>query len=386
MDTNKISVSLFVHDFQKEIGHSRALIEKVRTFPANEIETINIYAYKCSDIRDLFPVELSQKVKWVRIPFPNIKPAFLKVLFYQVWCLIHTLLFEKTGTVRIGVGTAFFPIHIVDVQFYQRIWAQMYFDVVNSSLIKKLYRKFYFLYQLWAEDEIFKNPTTQVASLSGFIQYNLNEDLPSCEGRNHLIYSGINLNEFKIPDELDSNLIQDLVKTYPSLGKIDFSRHVFLFVGAFERKGLPKILEDLSNTEGSQLIVVGTGESDSKLDLSRYPFVAHIPFTKRISDIYSIADSFIFHSYYEPFGLVLIEAFAMGCQVISSYKNVGSMEIIKDLPGVFDYKLENLQNQQNKVSIENRSELIKQRVEHLKKFSWENSAAKFHQLIRNAHS
>ncbi len=97
-------------------------------------------------------------------------------------------------------------------------------------------------------------------------------------------------------------------------------------------QAMPAILRDTPNT---RLLVAG------KNSRHHYPLAADlgvqnaVTFLDYISDqqrdwIYQIADAAIFPSLYEPFGIVALEAMALGCNVIAS--DVGGLgEVVKHL-------------------------------------------------------
>jgi 1,4-alpha-glucan branching enzyme len=95
---------------------------------------------------------------------------------------------------------------------------------------------------------------------------------------------------------------------------------------------MPAILHDTPNT---RLLVAGKN-SRHHYGLARELGVQHaVTFLDFISDqqrdrLYQIADAAIFPSLYEPFGIVALEAMALGCNVIAS--DVGGLgEVVKHL-------------------------------------------------------
>lgn len=376
-----ISLCLFVHDFHSQIGHSRAIAEKIKGLRPEEVDNIFLYSYTTTEPEKLLGNELGAKVRWVKIPLGFLRPYFIRNLFYQIFCYLHLVITGRMESIKIGIGTAFAPVDFVDMQFYQLPWSKMYFDILKPTFIKGIYRSFYFKLQNWIEKRIILNPKTNVVCLSKFIQESITSDYSVGSERVSLIYSGINLDEFSMPDRPKDDVVLELVKEYPQLQKIDFTKPVFLFVGAFERKGLPKIVEDLKNVKDVQFVVIGSPEANSKINLNDYDFICHVPFTRRVSDFYAVCDTFIFHSYFEPFGLVVLEAFAMGCNIVSSSNSVGSMELIIGQTNVYDYSDENIVKCNSLLSAEKRSDLVKKRKKILTELNWEKRRAEFRELI-----
>ena len=101
----------------------------------------------------------------------------------------------------------------------------------------------------------------------------------------------------------------------------------------------------------------------------------YIPHVKEIDRIYGMCDYFLFPTLYEPFGMVLIEAAIHGLKIITTSKNVGASEVIKDLEEVKIYKSEKefeLPEFFTKVSKEERLALTRTRKNQLKNYRWDN--------------
>jgi len=98
---------------------------------------------------------------------------------------------------------------------------------------------------------------------------------------------------------------------------------------------------------------------------------------KELISLYQNAEFFIFPSFYEGFGLPVVEAMAMGCPVITS-DNSSLVEVVPDrewLVNPSDAK--DIKNKmENLVSFakEDRQDLIKKNSGFVKKFTWENTA------------
>ena len=97
---------------------------------------------------------------------------------------------------------------------------------------------------------------------------------------------------------------------------------------------------------------------------------------KVLSNLYKNAESFIFPSLYEGFGLPIIEAMSYGCPVILSSIDVFK-EIVEDSASFFDpYSAESIKEKiENLVySNENKQKFITRGYNQIKKFTWENCA------------
>ncbi len=140
-----------------------------------------------------------------------------------------------------------------------------------------------------------------------------------------VIYHGVDAGKFK-PDN------QKRIITRKNLGYNE-SDFVLLFVGfEFKRKGLKHIIESLKYLpKDIKLCVVGDDNSIPYIRLAEkndvLDRVKFIGPKNNISDFYNMADTFVFPSQYEPFGLVVFEAMASNIPVITN-EVVGASELI----------------------------------------------------------
>ena len=101
--------------------------------------------------------------------------------------------------------------------------------------------------------------------------------------------------------------------------------------------------------------------------------------------IYQLSSLFVWPSFMEGFGLPILEAQASGIPVVSS--NTSSMpEVAEDSAVYFDpYDVEGMSQAMAKCLDDEvlRGELVAKGYENLKRFSWDKSAKKFHDIIKN---
>lgn len=165
------------------------------------------------------------------------------------------------------------------------------------------------------------------------------EDLVNLYGANprniSVIPGGVDLRQFN-PDK-DKAI---------SRKKLNFSEkdYILLFVGRLEwRKGIGTLISALNllnkKIKNVKVIIVGGeifGNNKNREDVGEYErlmskaedekvanlvqFVGRVDH-ENISDYYAASDAFIIPSYYEPFGLVALEALAMKTPVIASRKD-----------------------------------------------------------------
>ena len=115
-----------------------------------------------------------------------------------------------------------------------------------------------------------------------------------------------------------------------------------IFVGRLhERKGIDKLLESFSEVVTKEpeavLKIVGSGEDEVrlkrmakqlKLPKKNVQFLGFVP-EKALPEVYSSSSIFVLPSYYEGFGIVLIEAMSAGLPLVS-VRTGGATEVIED--------------------------------------------------------
>jgi len=115
-----------------------------------------------------------------------------------------------------------------------------------------------------------------------------------------------------------------------------------IFVGRLhERKGIDKLLSSFSNVikkdSEAKLRIVGSGEDEARLKKiakqlnltsKNLKFLGFVP-EKELPDLYSSSSIFALPSYYEGFGIVLIEAMSAGLPLVS-VRTGGATEVIEE--------------------------------------------------------
>lgn len=380
-------LSIYVHDFHPQIGHSRAMQELLNGLSPEQkssIDSIEVIAFTCSDLNNMFSDFKCQK-RFTRIPFPNIKPFLFKMIFYHVLSLIHSCT-KGLNKKKIGIGIACLNVNVVNVQFVHEQWRKYFFKDRKLSLTSMLYKKSLFLYFSIVEKYIYSyRKKTQYIVIAKFIKSFLQQEFAPPPGNTTLIPSGVNTDEFKLLDITAIDLIKKLSVNHPQIKEIDANQPIALFVGAFERKGLDRALEALAKTSNVQLIVIGKSEL-AHFEMPKLPFkIIHIPFTKEVSFFYQLADFFIFPTRYEPFGLVIIEAYVMGLDLLIPIENVGASEIIPPSDGIFLFHQSDEIHIQDlkKITIEQKKMRRVERLSKIKQYSWEVSGDKFYSILAN---
>ncbi len=170
------------------------------------------------------------------------------------------------------------------------------------------------------------------------VSNNTREDIlrvyPLDPARVHVIYNGIDLNEYRKTDDTSA------LKTYG----VDPQRPYILFVGRITRqKGVTNLVDAIQHMPPETQVVLCAGAPDTpeiatelrtKVDSARkdHPHIVWIE--KMISkpeviQLYSHARVFVCPSVYEPFGIINLEAMACGAPVVGSATG-GIKEVVVD--------------------------------------------------------
>jgi UDP-glucose:(heptosyl)LPS alpha-1,3-glucosyltransferase len=103
----------------------------------------------------------------------------------------------------------------------------------------------------------------------------------------------------------------------------------------FRRKGLHGIIEALGSINSERLCLLVVGRDDPRpfrkqIEASRLK--SKVVFTGEVADInryYAASDAMVFPTAYEPFGLIILEAMALGLPVFVT-RSAGAAELITD--------------------------------------------------------
>ena len=378
-----MEIVLYVHELYPEIGHSHAMIETLRNFPPGAIKKLTVIAYESAALENIFP-ELKGRCSFKKVPGKTLAPFLIKMLFYQFYALLYSYFRVPAHAKELGIGIAHLRPKFVNVQFLHFQWAKPYFTMGKMPFYKYIYKKILFFFFDLGERIVYQNPLVKVGALSKFVQEALIEKYHRNPNNTHLTYSGINTQKFSLDLRPRQEIWRELANTYPEMTKLEPNQPIALFVGALERKGLLYILKCLEKkTSPYQLIVVGKPEVGTHIDLSTYPNIAYIPYTKELPLFYSLADQFLFPTLYEPFGLVIIEAAIMGLDVYTLKKDVGASELLAGLPEI--HVAETIEQFvipiPRIISLQEKLQHRQERLKHLENYTWKETGTSFYNLL-----
>ncbi|MCS7028945.1 MAG: glycosyltransferase family 4 protein [Bacteroidia bacterium] len=174
----------------------------------------------------------------------------------------------------------------------------------------------------------------------------------------------------------------------------------FLFVGAIHpRKNVVNVLKSFDEFKKQyhtdhKLIIVGRKgwkyedafQTYEQMDYkSEVIFTGHLEI-EELRLLYGAADCLLYISYFEGFGIPIIEALACGCPVITS--NVSSMPEIVGKAGLLvdPMDVQNIVRMMQKVSLQTgkKEELLAYAPQQLSLFDWDKSAEKIYKVLKES--
>lgn len=202
-------------------------------------------------------------------------------------------------------------------------------------------------------------------------------------------YYGIDKSKFEIVYNAVDKVFQPVIDE--NLRKENY----FVAVSSVKvNKNFPTVLKSFKllseKLENAKLYIIGDlkAKSFNDMDFSEYENNPNIKFLGRVSDdelirYYSNATGFIFPSYYEGFGIPVLEAQACGCPVVST--NSSSLpEVLLDSALLCDpTDAQGFADKMYDIATDEtlRQKLIRKGYENVKRFSWEDSAKKIAELL-----
>ena len=213
-----------------------------------------------------------------------------------------------------------------------------------------------------------------------------------------VIYLGVDHSIYRIYEN-----IEEIKSRIKRIYKIGNNENILLYVGAEQpRKNLNTLIKAFYRLKKTmpetKLIKVGIpywkGSREkllkliTQLNLQRDVIFTEFVPEKELPLFYNAADIFVFPSYYEGFGLPLLEAMACGCPVITTNKAsipeiVGNAAIKLDNP--FDDELLAMCMREVLTDEELRRDIVKRGLKQVKKFSWEKYASDVYEIYKEVY-
>ena len=234
---------------------------------------------------------------------------------------------------------------------------------------------------------LFAKKADKIITVSEYSKYDIHRLYRIANSKINVAYNGVK-EEYHAIETEDKNRVKQ---------EISDSKDFFVFVGALHPRknlvGLFKAFDFYKKAKGSdtKLIIVGSKQWWTKSIQNAYnsmKFKDEVVFTghlsiKRLNEVVSSALAMVYVSYFEGFGIPIIEAFKAETAVITS--NVTSMpEVAGDAAIIvdpFDYKEIAEAMEQIESNTELRNKLIAKGKERARKFNWDNTANVFWNTI-----
>ncbi len=226
----------------------------------------------------------------------------------------------------------------------------------------------------------FANKASRIATVSEFSKNDIVEQYKIDPDKIDVVYNGVNEQYKAVNEDVKKEIKEKYTKGY------DY----FIYVGALiDRKNLDNLFKAFdqfkkSTDHNTKLLIVGSkmwNNKELKYTFEQMQFKDDVVFTGRLETeelckAIGSALAMTYVSYFEGFGIPILEAFAAGVPVITS--NVTSMpEVAGDAAILVDpFDVSNIAEAMRNIR-ENKSlreDLIQKGFERRKKFSWEQSA------------
>ena len=238
---------------------------------------------------------------------------------------------------------------------------------------------------LWHSVVFFAKRVDYILTISRYAAASLKPFKPAA--KIDVIYNGVDLKQFQ-PEKRDKTYLKK------KFG-LDDSRKIFSFIGALILRKRPQLFIELAKSFSEiQFVLVGRNnpETDLSKEISQTKNVFWIKEMSRndVAILLASSDLFIFPSLFEGFGMVVAEAMASGCPVVASSAS-GPEELFQGGCGImvsikqneqeeikeFTLVIENLMSEPEKM----KKMSLDAREQALKKFDWDDLAAKWQQCL-----
>ncbi len=324
-------IAIMIHDLNPWAGQDRSALEIA--WQLNQEFPIEIHAFSIEGYND-WPA-----MKHIKYQTKFHKPVLFKYLNYHFnsWKRLK----NRNNSFVQSTGTASMVSSIIQVHFVHHAWQRVTHRLPPSrfkstSLLKNTYQSILDLYRCQLEKYLYQ-PEKKYIAISHLIKKELMEFFAIPEENIEVIYHGVDSQYFHPWTEDDSaSKMRDQKRRQLGIEKEDF---VLLHVGQLNaRKGLYKSLKVLSflkknGFKNVKLLAVGDGQSEKiqqmaeELKISKQLIL--VPHSKDVREYYWAGDCLFFPTYYEPFGLAILEAMACGLPVVTS-EAAGASELINE--------------------------------------------------------
>lgn len=306
-----------------------------------------------------------ENVKLILIPLPSFlkKPSIQRVIFKQIYFLFLRFCYKIDIFFTPSLGGPLFCKNSIEIIHDCSTFPKDF----ENNFLRKLYHNF-----LISNAKYFDR---KIITVSNFSKKELIEKFKVNPQKIEIIYPGVP----SIP-KIDRKFIQNTLKKFKinkpyfyTIGNESSRKNIQNIVGAFE----------LVKKYGLDYYLVITGIKNKNFLKTREKVRKAIILTGKISEkekysLYKRAQVFLFPSFYEGFGMPILEAQSVGIPVLTSTTSVlpevaGKGALFCNPHDIREIAqgMERLANDENL-----RRELIIKGYDNIKRFSWERSAQK----------
>jgi glycosyltransferase involved in cell wall biosynthesis len=332
-------LTFVIHDLNPWGGHDRSTLEIARRlshrFP------IDVYAFTLDDPEG--------KNNWGNVNFHPIRPNLRRPVLAKITWFYGATLPALTLLPRIrneqaplihSTGTCSLASDIIQVQFVNAAWKKIRNRVESHpnylqrrgpmEWLKQTYHDVLLNYNVAIEHQVYSIDKTYIA-IANVVADELREHFGISENIK-VIHHGVDSDKFHPSSDPDER------KAIRKSWGVDDTDFVGIFVGAYLRKGIETVINAVSLIPSEarkklKIVAVGDGPVEALRKKAGFLGISENiilkPHTKEISSHYRAADFFVLPTYYEPFGLVILEAMASGLPTITSAL-AGASELIQN--------------------------------------------------------
>lgn len=216
----------------------------------------------------------------------------------------------------------------------------------------------------------------KVIVASNFIKRELLKSYPDVSPEKvDVIYSGFD------PDKFNLDKRRKFRRTYRRKLDLHPERKTLIFVANnFSLKGLDRALEFLRGSRDYELLVVGSGNPpaiDDELD-ERVKYLGEV---ESVTPYYAAADALILPTRSDGFGMVVLEAFAMGLYVLVSDR-AGAAELIDDPVKGQVFRTVDQINQHD-INEFAGSDYVTRRADAVSEYTWDKMTDRYRESFRS---